>query len=38
MKILICSDGMPTAESAIRLGGLLAGPLTAETTLFGIAE
>jgi nucleotide-binding universal stress UspA family protein len=38
MKILICSDGMPTAESAIQLGGLLAGPLKAETTLFGIAE
>jgi nucleotide-binding universal stress UspA family protein len=38
MKILICSDGMPAAESAIRLGGLLAGPLKAETTLLGIAE
>jgi nucleotide-binding universal stress UspA family protein len=38
MKILICSDGMPAAESAIQLGGLLAGPLRAETTLFGIAE
>jgi len=38
MKILICSDGMPAAESAIQLGGLLAGPLTAETTLFGTAE
>jgi nucleotide-binding universal stress UspA family protein len=38
MKILICSDGMPAAESAIHLGGLLAGPLKAETTLFGIAE
>src|SRR5882762_5892251 len=38
MKILICSDGMPAAESAIQLGGLLAGPLKAETTLFGIAE
>jgi nucleotide-binding universal stress UspA family protein len=38
MKILICSDGTPAAESAIQLGGLLAGPLKAETTLFGIAE
>jgi nucleotide-binding universal stress UspA family protein len=38
MKILICSDGTPAAENAIQLGGLLAGPLKAETTLFGIAE
>src|SRR6266576_1914984 len=38
MKILICSDGMPAAEGAIQLVGLLAGPLKAETTLFGIAE
>jgi len=38
MKVLICSDGTPAAESAIKLGGLLAGPLKAETTLFGIAE
>ena len=38
MKILICSDGTRAAESAIELGGLLAGPLKAETTLFGIAE
>jgi nucleotide-binding universal stress UspA family protein len=38
MKILICSDGTPAAESAIQLGGLLAIPLKAETTLFGIAE
>ena len=38
MKILICSDGMPAAESAIQLGGLLAGPLQAETTILGIAE
>jgi nucleotide-binding universal stress UspA family protein len=38
MKILICSDGTPAAESAIELGRLLAGPLKAETTLFGIAE
>src|SRR5438270_2093392 len=38
MKILICSDGMPAADSATRLGSLLAGPLQAETTLLGIAE
>jgi nucleotide-binding universal stress UspA family protein len=38
MKILICSDGTPAAENAIQLAGLLAGPLKAETTLFGIAE
>jgi nucleotide-binding universal stress UspA family protein len=38
MKILICSDGTPAAESVIELGGLLAAPLKAETTLFGIAE
>ncbi len=38
MRILICSDGMPAADSATRLGGRLAGPLQAETTLLGIAE
>jgi nucleotide-binding universal stress UspA family protein len=38
MKILICSDGTPSAEIAIQLGGSLAGPLKAETTLLGIAE
>jgi nucleotide-binding universal stress UspA family protein len=38
MKILICSDGMPAAERAVELGGLLGGPLKAETTLLGIAE
>src|SRR5438477_5249001 len=38
MKILICSDGMPAAEKAVELGGLLAGPLKAETTLLSIAE
>jgi len=38
MKILICSDGMPAADSATRLGGLLAAPARAETTLLGIAE
>jgi nucleotide-binding universal stress UspA family protein len=38
MRILICSDGMPAADSAARIGGLLAGPLRAKTTLLGIAE
>src|SRR5256714_7615266 len=38
MKILICSDGMPAADNATRLGGLLARALNAETILFGIAE
>jgi len=38
MKILICSDGTQSAELAIHLGGLLAGPLQAQTTLLGIAE
>src|SRR4029077_2536752 len=38
MKILICSDGMPDADSATKLGASLAGPLKADTTLLGIAE
>src|SRR2546428_1215858 len=38
MKILICSDGTAPAESAIRVGRLLAGSLRAETTLLGITE
>jgi nucleotide-binding universal stress UspA family protein len=38
MRMLICSDGTPQGESATRLGGALAGPLGAETTLLGIAE
>ncbi|HVD95028.1 MAG TPA: universal stress protein [Candidatus Limnocylindria bacterium] len=38
MKILICSDGTSSAETAIHLGGLLTEPLKAETTLLGIAE
>jgi nucleotide-binding universal stress UspA family protein len=38
MKILICSDGMPASENAIKLAALLAGPLKAEITLLGIAE
>src|SRR5436190_21598338 len=38
MKILICSDGTSSAQTAIDLVALLAGPVTAETTLLGIAE
>ena len=38
MKILICSDGTSSAETAIHLGGFFAGPLNAQTTLLGIAE
>jgi nucleotide-binding universal stress UspA family protein len=38
MKILICSDGTSSAETAINLGGLFAGALKAETALLGIAE
>jgi nucleotide-binding universal stress UspA family protein len=38
MRILICSDGMDPADTPVRLGGLLAGPCQAETTLLGIAE
>jgi nucleotide-binding universal stress UspA family protein len=38
MKILICSDGTSPADSAIRIGGLLAGPTRAQATLLGIAE
>jgi nucleotide-binding universal stress UspA family protein len=38
MKILICSDGMPAADNATRLGGLVARACGAETTLLGIAE
>ena len=38
MKILICSDGTSSAETATHFAGLLAGPLHAETTLLGIAE
>ena len=38
MKILICSDGMPAADSATKLGAILAAPLQAQTTLLGIVE
>jgi nucleotide-binding universal stress UspA family protein len=38
MKMLICSDGTSSAETATHFAGLLAGPLNAETTLLGITE
>src|SRR6184192_3149693 len=38
MKILICSDGKPAADSATKLGASLAGPLRADITLLGSAE
>jgi nucleotide-binding universal stress UspA family protein len=38
MKILICSDGMPAADNATRVGGLLARACNAEAALLGIAE
>jgi len=38
MRILICSDGTDPADKPVRLGGLVAGPCQAETTLLGIAE
>jgi nucleotide-binding universal stress UspA family protein len=38
MKILICSDGMPAADNATHIGGLLARASRAQTTLLGIAE
>lgn len=38
MRILICSDGTDPADKPILLGGLLAGPCQAKTTLLGIAE
>jgi nucleotide-binding universal stress UspA family protein len=38
MRILICSDGTPSADDATRIGGLLAAACRAEATLLGIAE
>ncbi len=38
MKMLICSDGMPAAESAIRLGAAFAAPLKADVVVLGVAE
>ena len=38
MKILICSDGTPAAESAMRLGAAFAAPLKADVVVLGVAE
>jgi nucleotide-binding universal stress UspA family protein len=38
MKILICSDGMPAAESAMRLGAAFAPPFKADVVVLGVAE
>lgn len=38
MKILICSDGTPAADSAARLGTVICGALRANTVLLGITE
>jgi nucleotide-binding universal stress UspA family protein len=38
MKILICSDGRPAAENAMRLGAALAAPLKADVVVLGVAE
>ncbi|HEX4653859.1 MAG TPA: universal stress protein [Candidatus Udaeobacter sp.] len=38
MKILICSDGTQSSDTALQLEALLAAPLKAETALLGIAE
>ncbi|MDP9254225.1 MAG: universal stress protein [Verrucomicrobiota bacterium] len=38
MRILICSDGTDPANKPTKLGGLIAGPCHADTTLLGIAE
>jgi nucleotide-binding universal stress UspA family protein len=38
MRILICSNGMPAADAATQIGGLVAAACQAELTLLGIAE
>jgi nucleotide-binding universal stress UspA family protein len=38
MNILICSDGTPTSDRAVKFGGTLVGALHAQVTLLGIAE
>jgi len=38
MNILICSDGMPAAENAMRLGGAFAAPLKADVVVLGVVE
>ena len=38
MKILLCSDGMPSSDNAARLTGLLLGQCEAAIILLGVAE
>ena len=38
MRILICSDGMPASDAAMRFGAIIARSLGAETVLLGIVE
>lgn len=38
MKLLICTDGSPQAENAVRFGGLIAERSQAETTILAITE
>lgn len=38
MNILICSDGMPAAEPAMRLGAAFAAPVKANVVVLGVAE
>lgn len=38
MNFLVCSDGMPAADDATRMGGVLATACHADVTLLGIAE
>ncbi len=38
MRILICSDGMPASNQAIRIGGRVAGACRAEVVVLGIVE
>jgi len=38
MRILMCSDGTDPADKPTKLGGVIAGPCSAATTLLGIAE
>jgi nucleotide-binding universal stress UspA family protein len=38
MNILICSDGMPAAENAMRLGAAFGTPLKADAVVLGVAE
>ncbi len=38
MRLLICSDGTDPEDKPAKLGGLIAGPCHADTTLLGIIE